>query len=48
LNGVISVSNGWKDRKEVNTVIYDPNRIDIDTMVMALKKAGTFLGIAAE
>jgi hypothetical protein len=45
---VISVSNGWKDRKEINTVIYDPDRIDIDRMVSALKKAGTYLGIAGE
>jgi copper chaperone CopZ len=48
LDGVISVSNGWKDRKEINTVIYDPDRIDIDRMVSALKKAGTYLGIAGE
>jgi len=31
--------------KEINTVIYDPQRITTDEMKSALQKAGTYRGI---
>jgi peptide methionine sulfoxide reductase MsrA len=42
---VESVSSGFSGFREINTVTYDPDVITRDTMVQALKKAGTFRGI---
>jgi copper chaperone CopZ len=44
LEGVKSVQSGFKDRKEANTVIYDPEKITIEEMEKVLKKAGTYIG----
>lgn len=46
LPGVIKVTRGFKDGKEINTVTYDPGRINIERMEAALKKAGTYQGTA--
>jgi hypothetical protein len=40
------VTSGFRGFREINTVIYDPNVIGPAQMVTALKKAGTFMGIA--
>lgn len=49
LNGVKKVEKGIQKNKlwfkEINTVIYDPQRITIDKMKSALQKAGTYRGI---
>jgi hypothetical protein len=45
LNGVVSVSRGFSGFREINTVTYDPNIIDREQMVTALKRAGTYRGI---
>jgi hypothetical protein len=45
LAGVQSVTSGWSGFREINTVIYDPARIDREQMVSALKQAGTFRGV---
>ena len=37
------VGKGFRNSKEINTVYYDPSVITIETMEMALKKAGTYL-----
>ena len=51
LDGVIEVQNGIRQSKlwfkEINTVVYDPQRITLDEMKSALQKAGTYKGIVA-
>jgi hypothetical protein len=47
LPGVQSVSSGWRGTREINTVIYDPTRINVEAMESALKRAGTYRGTAA-
>jgi len=42
------VSNGWHDGRETNTVLFDPARIAPDDMIAALRKAGTFAGVARD
>jgi peptide methionine sulfoxide reductase MsrA len=44
--GVKEVSNGWRGFKEINEVLYDPDRINIEEMVRILKKTGTYRGTA--
>jgi hypothetical protein len=41
---VVEVENGFHNLKEVNRVIYDTNRITVEEMEAALKKAGTYIG----
>ncbi|MEJ2039135.1 MAG: hypothetical protein P8X55_09405 [Desulfosarcinaceae bacterium] len=38
------VSNGFHNFKEINRVTYDSSKISPNTMVEALKKAGTYIG----
>jgi copper chaperone CopZ len=45
LDGVKSVGRGFSGRREINTVVYDPDGVTRDQMVSALKNAGTFRGI---
>ena len=40
--GVISVEKGWRRFKEVNRVVYDPEKISIEQMEMRLREAGTY------
>lgn len=40
------MTRGYHLFREIDTVTYDRRLIDLDTMVHALKKAGTYLGIA--
>ena len=42
LDGVKSVTKGWRDSMEINTVTYDKEKITIREMEDALKKAGTY------
>jgi hypothetical protein len=46
LDGIKKVTRGWQGGREINTVTYDPERITPEDMVTALKKAGTYRGIA--
>ncbi len=46
LEGVKDVTRGFSGTREINTVRYDPNRITPEEMTKALKRAGTFGGIA--
>ena len=39
---------GWKGFREINTVIYDPDKITIEEMVGILKEARTYRGTVAE
>jgi peptide methionine sulfoxide reductase MsrA len=45
LPGVKKVETGFSGFKEINRIYYDPDLITIKKMTMALKKAGTYLGI---
>ena len=40
------VENGFRGLREINTVLFDPAEITVETMVDALTRAGTFRGIA--
>jgi shikimate kinase len=42
------VTRGFHYFREINTVTYDNRLIDVDTMVDALKEAGTYAGIAGK
>ena len=46
LDGVKKVTSGWKKFREINTVTYDQNIINIEQMIAALKAAGTYRGRA--
>jgi len=45
LPGIIKVTRGWHNFREINTVVYDPDIITPDAMVAALKRAGTYRGM---
>jgi len=40
---VISVKKGWRGLKEVNRVVYDPEKISIGQMEKLLRSAGTYI-----
>ena len=42
MDGVISVERGWSGFDEINTVVYDPEKITVEEMVNALKRANTY------
>jgi hypothetical protein len=46
LKGVTRIDKGFHNLKETNTVYYDPLAITVEEMADALKKAGTYIGIA--
>ncbi|MBU0543833.1 MAG: hypothetical protein KKH97_00635 [Proteobacteria bacterium] len=46
MNGVKDVKNGFRESREINTVVYDAAIITPDEMVTALKEAGTYIGTA--
>jgi hypothetical protein len=45
LPGIVSVTRGWHNFREINTVVYDPDVITPEAMVAALKHAGTYWGV---
>jgi hypothetical protein len=48
LPGVHQVLSGFQGFREINTVIYDPGVITPEQMISALKKSGTYIGVAQE
>jgi len=44
--GVQEVLSGWRGFREVNTVLYDPDRITREEMVRILKESKTYRGTA--
>jgi len=46
--GVLSVQKGWQDGREVNRVVFDPQRVSVPSMEAWLKGAGTFIGSGTE
>jgi hypothetical protein len=42
--GVLSVQKGWQDGREVNRVVFDPQKVSVPSMEAWLKGAGTFIG----
>jgi hypothetical protein len=45
LPGIVSVTRGWHNSHEINTVDYEPDLISPESMIAALKQAGTYRGI---
>jgi hypothetical protein len=45
LPGLKKVKRGWHNRREINTVTYDPMKISVAEMIAHLKTAGTFAGV---
>ena len=41
--GVLSVERGWRGLSEINRVVYDPEKIDLEYMEKLLKKSGTYI-----
>ena len=46
--GIIGVKSGWMDRREVNRVTYDPDRINRQTIEEHLRRAGTYIETVEE
>jgi len=42
------VTSGFRGFREINTVVYDPDRITVERIIAELKKAGTYIGMASE
>jgi hypothetical protein len=42
-SGVLSVERGWRGSSEINTVVYDPQKIGVEKMEKLLKKSGTYI-----
>lgn len=43
LSGIIHIGRGFLDRFEINTVLFDPSQVTVNTMVGALKRANTYI-----
>ena len=41
-SGVLSVEPGWRDFREVDRVIFDPDKISVKQMEELLRRAGTY------
>ena len=41
--GVVKVEKGWRMGSEINTVVFDPGKINIETMEKTLKQTGTYI-----
>ena len=39
----MDVTKGWLGSKEINRVIYDPNRVTVEQMVQWLIESGTYI-----
>ena len=46
--GVLSVERGWHGSSEINRVVYDPEKIDLEHMEKLLKKSGTYIRTVEE
>ena len=40
--GILSVSKGWRNAKEINRVVFDPQIVSVQKIEEWLKKAGTY------
>lgn len=43
LSGIIHIGRGFLDRFEINTVLFDPSQVTVNTMVGALRRANTYI-----
>ena len=46
--GVLSVERGWRGSSEINRVVYDPEKIDLEHMEKLLKKSRTYIRTVEE
>lgn len=42
------MTSGFRGFREINTVVFDPERVSVAQMIAALKEAGTYIGMAQE
>ena len=42
--GVIDVQKGWKGFSEINSVTYDDNIVQLESLEQWVKESGTYLG----
>ena len=47
-SGVLSVERGWRGASEINSVVYDPKKIDVEQMEKLLKRSGTYIRTVEE
>ena len=47
-SGVFSVERGWRGSSEINRVVYDPEKINLEHMEKLLKKSGTYIRTVEE
>ena len=47
-SGVLSVEKGWRGSREINRVVYDPEKTDVHKIKKLLKKSGTYIKTVAE
>jgi len=48
LEGIVKVTRGFANGREINTVYYKPSLIRSDQIIDALKALGTYIGTAQE
>jgi hypothetical protein len=46
--GIVSVKKGWQNSKEVNHVIYDPEKVSVQKIESWLKESGNYRGTVME
>jgi hypothetical protein len=44
----LSVERGWRGSSEINRVVYDPEKIDLENIKKLLKKSGTYIRTVEE
>ena len=42
------MERGWRGSSEINTVVYDPEKIDVGQMEKLLKRSGTYIKTVEE
>ena len=47
-SGVLSVERGWRGSSEINRVIYDPEKTDVQKIEKQLKRSGTYIKTVKE
>jgi hypothetical protein len=47
-SGVLSVEKGWRGSSEINRVMYDPKKTDVQKIEKLLKRSGTYISTVGE
>ena len=46
--GIEKVDKGWRKGREINTVLFDPEEISVESIERSLKKSGTYIRTVAD